>query len=315
VYRWTHGRRRFDPPSSLQRDARGTEALAQRLLWPWQPFAAAEVAMLPALLAPPSPAVRTTGAPLRSAPSPTRQKKLRYDRDVLPHVHALYGAAMRYTRSSDDANDLVQETLFKAWRSYESFTEGTNCKAWLFRILTNTFINKYRRSHKERDIVEGKGQLGAEHELVHIPSKQRFLDPEGALADGALADEVQAALAALPVDFRTVVVLSDIEGFAYKEVADIAGIPVGTVMSRLFRGRRLLQEALFGYAVEQGVLHPTLDAGREGRSEPLSLDDYRKRRARTAEVTATAPTTATAAQHTAAQHTAAQHTAAQHASP
>lgn len=242
--------------------------------------------MLPALLAPSSSVVRTTGAALRPA-SPSKHRKARYDRDVLPHVHALYGAAMRYTRSPDDANDLVQETLFKAWRSYDSFTEGTNCKAWLFRILTNTFINKYRRSHKERDIVEGAGQLGAEHELVHIPSKQRFLDPEGALADEALADEVQAALAALPVDFRTVVVLSDLEGFAYKEVADIAGIPVGTVMSRLFRGRRLLQEALFGYAVEQGVLHPTLDAGREGRSEPLSLDDYRKRRARGVDVGAT----------------------------
>jgi RNA polymerase sigma-70 factor (ECF subfamily) len=213
--------------------------------------------------------------------SPLRQKRVRYDRDVLPHVHSLYGAAMRYTRSPDDANDLVQETLFKAWRAYDSFTEGTNCKAWLFRILTNTFINKYRRTHKERDIVEGSGQLGAEHELVHLPSKQRFLDPEGALADEALADEVQAALAALPDDFRSVVLLADLQGLAYKEVADVIGIPVGTVMSRLFRGRRLLQESLFGYAVEQGVLHPSLDANREGRSAPLSLADYRRRRART----------------------------------
>ncbi|MBM4282468.1 MAG: sigma-70 family RNA polymerase sigma factor [Deltaproteobacteria bacterium] len=233
--------------------------------------------MLPALLAPPPAAARIAGAwPASTA----LQKRLRYDRDVLPHVHALYGGAMRFTRSPNDANDLVQETLFKAWRSYESFTEGTNCKAWLFRILTNTFINKYRRTHKERDIVEGSGQLGAEHELVHIPSKQRFLDPEGALADAALADEVQAALQALPPDFRAVVMLADLDGLAYKEVADAVGIPVGTVMSRLFRGRRLLQAALFGYAVEQGVLHPSFDADREGRTAPLSLDDYRKRRAR-----------------------------------
>jgi RNA polymerase sigma-70 factor (ECF subfamily) len=271
--------------------------------------------MLPALLAPSSSAARTTGAQLRLSSSPTRQKKLRYDRDVLPNVHALYGAAMRYTRSPDDANDLVQETLFKAWRSYDSFTEGTNCKAWLFRILTNTFINKYRRSHKERDIVEGAGQLGAEHEFVHIPSKQRFLDPEGALADEALADEVQAALAALPVDFRTVVVLSDIEGFAYKEVAEIAGIPVGTVMSRLFRGRRLLQEALFGYAVEQGVLHPTLDAGREGRSEPLSLDDYRRRRARPSDAAAASVDGATTQTPGRRAHPRSGQAVEQHASP
>jgi RNA polymerase sigma-70 factor (ECF subfamily) len=216
----------------------------------------------------------TTAAP--------RARRLRYDRDVLPHVYALYGAALRYTRSADDANDLVQETLFKAWRAYDTFVEGTNCKAWLFRILTNTFINKYRRAHKERDIVEGAGRLGAEHELVHLPSKQQFIDPEGALADAVLADEVQRALAALPVEFRAVVVLSDVQGLAYKEVAELVGIPVGTVMSRLFRGRRLLQQELFGYAVEQGVLHPTLDASRAGRDRPLSLDDYRKRRARSA---------------------------------
>jgi RNA polymerase sigma-70 factor (ECF subfamily) len=232
--------------------------------------------------APPSSTATSTSTPTTPTTPTARSRKLRYDRDVLPHVHALYGAAMRYTRSPDDANDLVQETLFKAWRAYDTFLEGTNCKAWLFRILTNTFINKYRRAHKERDIVEGAGRLGAEHELVHLPSKQFAIDPEGALADGALADEVQAALASLPDDFRAVVVWSDIEGFAYKDVAAIVGIPVGTVMSRLFRGRRLLQERLFGYAVEQGVLHPTFDAARAGQQQPLSLDDYRKRRARSA---------------------------------
>jgi RNA polymerase sigma-70 factor (ECF subfamily) len=235
--------------------------------------------MLPALLSP-APAARSMVGPLPPTRQPTPSKKLRYDRDVLPHVHALYGAAMRFTRSPDEANDLVQDTLFKAWRSFDSFEQGTNCKAWLFRILTNTFINKYRRSTKERDIVEGSGRVGVEHEMVHIPSKQRFLDPEGAIAADSLADEVLRALAALPVDFRTVVVLSDIEEFSYKEIADIVDIPVGTVMSRLFRGRRQLQEQLFGYAVEQGVLHPSLDADKQGRSEPLSLDDYRKRRAR-----------------------------------
>jgi RNA polymerase sigma-70 factor (ECF subfamily) len=206
----------------------------------------------------------------------------RFHQEALPHAQALYGAAMRLVRSPDDASDLVQETMFKAWRAWATFEAGTNCKAWLFRILTNTFINKYRRRTKERDILEGKSRLDAERELVHLPSKRATVDPHGALCDGALADEVKAALQAVPADFRIVVLLSDIQGFAYKEIADMVGIPVGTVMSRLFRGRRILQERLFGYAVETGVLHPTLDAAREGMSRPLSLADYRKRRARSA---------------------------------
>jgi RNA polymerase sigma-70 factor, ECF subfamily len=211
-----------------------------------------------------------------------KRERTRFEREALPHVPALYGAAMRLTRQPDDANDLVQETLMKAWRAFDSYTADTNCKAWLFRILTNTFINKYRRKTKEREILEGNERIAAEHELVHLPSKRAFLDPEGALADRSLADEVLAALEEVPLDFRTAVVLSDIEGFSYKEVAEMMGIPVGTVMSRLFRGRRLLQERLFGYAVEQGVLHPTFDAQKEGQTEPLRLEDYRKRRARQA---------------------------------
>jgi len=199
----------------------------------------------------------------------------------MPHAQALFGAAMRLTRSPDDAKDLVQETMFKAWRAFHTFEAGTNCKAWLFRILTNTFINKYRRKAKERDILEGTNRIDAEHEMVNLPSKRAFLDPEGAMADKSLADEVIAALESVPADFRAVVILSDIEGFAYKDIADMVGIPVGTVMSRLFRGRRLLQDKLFGYAVETGVLHPTLDAAREGKAEPLSLAAYRQRRART----------------------------------
>jgi len=212
----------------------------------------------------------------------TPAARRRFHQEALPHSQALYGAAMRLVRSPDDAKDLVQETMFKAWRAWGTFESGTNCKAWLFRILTNTFINKYRRKTKERDILEGKSRLDAEHELVHLPSKRATLDPHGALCDQGLADEVKVALDAVPVDFRVVVILSDIQGFAYKEIAEMVGIPVGTVMSRLFRGRRILQERLFGYAVETGVLHPTLDAAREGQSEPLSLAQYRQRRARSA---------------------------------
>ncbi len=207
----------------------------------------------------------------------TSKKEKLFETEALPHGRALYGAAMRLTRSPDDAADLVQETYLKAYRAFDQFEPGTNCKAWLFRILTNAFINKYRRRVKEREILEGEHQQTAEQNLIHLPSKRATVDPEGALVDKSLGDEVLQALERVPVDFRTVVVLSDVEGFSYKEIADICEIPVGTVMSRLFRGRRILQEELFDYAVESGVLHPTLDGGADG---PLSLDDYRKRRAR-----------------------------------
>jgi len=209
---------------------------------------------------------------LRARPAPSRT----FEQEALPHIHALYGAAMRFTRSPDDAQDLVQETYMKAYKSFDQFEPGTNCKAWLFRILTNTFINKYRRRVKEREILEGAERTAAEHQLIHLPSKRSTLDPENDIADKSLSDEVSRALEKVPVDFRTVVILSDIEGFSYKEVAEIAGIPVGTVMSRLFRGRRILQEQLFDYAVEVGVLKPK----QSGSETPLSLEDYRKRRAR-----------------------------------
>jgi RNA polymerase sigma-70 factor, ECF subfamily len=210
-------------------------------------------------------------------PTLTKKKDSIFEREAMPHTRALYGAAMRLTRNPDDAQDLVQETLLKAYRAFDQFEPGTNCKAWMFRILTNAFINKYRRRTKEREILEGNERQAAEHNLVHLPSKRATLDPEGFMVDQCLGDEVIAALEAVPVDFRTVVILSDIEGFSYKEIADICEVPVGTVMSRLFRGRRILQERLFGYAQEAGVLKPTLHGGENG---PLSLDDYRKRRAR-----------------------------------
>ncbi len=205
------------------------------------------------------------------------KKERLFAREALPHARSLYGAAMRFTRSPDDAADLVQETFLKGFRAFDQFEPGTNCKAWLFRILTNAFINKYRRRVKEREILEGKHQQTAEDNLVHLPSKRATLDPEGAIMDRGLGDEVLAALDKVPVDFKTVVLLSDVEGLSYKEIADACDIPLGTVMSRLFRGRRILQEQLFGYAVAAGVLRPTLDGGQAG---PLLLDDYRMRRAR-----------------------------------
>lgn len=203
-------------------------------------------------------------------------KQRAFEKEAMPHLHSLYGAAMRLCRQAGDAEDLVQETYLKAFKAFDQFEPGTNCKAWLFRILTNTFINKYRRKVKEREILEGNERQAAQHFLVHPPSKRPALDPENAFVDRFLSDEVLKALEKVPVDFRTVVILSDIHGFSYKDIAEMVDIPVGTVMSRLFRGRRILQEELFDFAVKQGILKPTQD----GQGSPLSLEDHRRRRAK-----------------------------------
>jgi len=178
--------------------------------------------------------------------------------EVMPHVQTLFGAALRLTRSSMDAEDLVQETYLKAFRSHEQFEMGTNSKAWLFRILTNTFINKYRRRIKEREILDSEMKTKAVFASVEIGHRALDMTPENIMMDRFLSDEVLRALRKVPIDFRVVVVFSDIYGFSYKEIAEVVAIPIGTVMSRLFRGRRLLQDQLFDYAVKEGVIKSTM---------------------------------------------------------
>ncbi len=192
-----------------------------------------------------------------------------FEKEVVPHVSTLFGAALRLTRSSGDAEDLVQETYLKAFRSYEQFEMGTNCKAWLFRILTNTFINKYRRKVKEREILDGEAHTPTVFSTLDAANKSTDRNPETVLADRSLSDEVVAALERVPVDFRIVVLLSDVYNLSYKEIADTVVIPIGTVMSRLFRGRRILQEQLFGYAIQQGYIRPG--------PQTFSLEEYRNR--------------------------------------
>jgi RNA polymerase sigma-70 factor, ECF subfamily len=234
-------------------------------------------AFAPPRSAQPVPAPSASTAMVLSMPAVLSERA--FARDMLPHRAALYGRALRLTRSPQDAHDLVQETLMKAWRSLHTFTAGTNAKAWLLRIQMNTFINGYRRRHKEMDIVHGKDAVSTEHEMVNAASKTATLDPANHIAAAGFSDQVRAALLTLPEHFRCVVLLSDVEGMSYQEAAEALHIPVGTVMSRLFRGRRLLQEQLFQHAIDDGVLKPSQD-GAPGK--PLCLDDYRKRRARTA---------------------------------
>lgn len=178
---------------------------------------------------------------------PPRERKVqRYERDVLPYADPLYASAVRMTRNAADAEDLVQETLTKAYTNFHQFQEGTNLKAWLHRILTNNFINTYRKKQREPQRA-GVDEI-EEWQLAQTESRAEGLRSAEAEALDRIPDSgVVAALRSLPADFRQVVYLADVEGYAYKEIADMMGTPIGTVMSRLHRGRRQLRDLLADY--------------------------------------------------------------------
>jgi RNA polymerase sigma-70 factor (ECF subfamily) len=177
----------------------------------------------------------------------TITEQAEFEAHALAHASELFAAALRYSRNHRDAEDLVQETLLRAFAAWHRFEKGTNCRAWLFRILTNNFINECRRARKERRFAAiGDAAISATR-------RREAQDPENAMLEGLLADEVIAALSALAPDFRQVVVLADLEGLSYRDIARRIGCPIGTVMSRLFRGRRLLEAALGSYARAQGI--------------------------------------------------------------
>ena len=173
---------------------------------------------------------------------------------TLGHLDGMYAAALRLTRNERDAEDLVQDAMLRAYRFFDKFERGTNARAWLFTILTNTFINKYRRKVKEREVVDAAASEGLHPTIVASPVADGPAGPEELVVDQLLSDDVLKAIDELPIDFRMVVILADLQEFAYKEIAEILGCPVGTVMSRLFRGRRMLQKQLYAYAVEQGIV-------------------------------------------------------------
>lgn len=222
-----------------------------------------------------------------SMPSPAETPKDPFAEEALAHIDALYGVACKLTRNPTEAEDLVQDALLKAMRGRDQFQSGTNLKAWLFRILTNTFINKYRRGGLERSVLEGPDADPLADGWVSASTMRQLRDPETLALMPLVEEEIGRALDALPPEFRLAVVLSDVEEFSYEEISRIMGCPIGTVMSRLHRGRKLLQGALYNHALALGIVkgEERVGATAEARqpeqphqARTANLADYRARR-------------------------------------
>jgi RNA polymerase sigma-70 factor, ECF subfamily len=221
----------------------------------------------------------------------SRPSKADFEREAMPHMPALYAAALRMTRNERDAEDLVQDAMLRAYRFFDTFEAGTNCKAWLFRILTNAFCNRYRERERETEILtEAESSDANVEQFLSGAAAVNGRDAESALLGRMISADVERALAAVPQDFRMAVILADLEDFSYKEIAEIMDCPAGTVMSRLYRGRKILQGLLHQYAVEQGIIPAGAVPGAEpaktqpvqdqetDEEAPVDIAAYRRRR-------------------------------------
>jgi RNA polymerase sigma-70 factor, ECF subfamily len=187
------------------------------------------------------------------AASTSQELEARFEAEALPLLPGLYSSAFRLTRNAADAEDLVQETFLRAYRGFHQFEPGTNLKAWLYRILTNTFINSYRKKQRE---PQTDSLDETEDWYLYSRMAERGTEPsaETSVIEALPDEDVQEALSSLPEQFRIAVLLADVEGFSYKEIAEITGVPIGTVMSRLHRGRKALEKRLWDVVRERGLV-------------------------------------------------------------
>jgi RNA polymerase sigma-70 factor, ECF subfamily len=211
----------------------------------------------------PGPPEEPLSGTVRRALTPGERQE-RFSAEALPYVDQLYSAALRYTRNHADAQDLVQEAFAKAYAAYHQYEPGSNLRAWLYRILTNSYINAYRKQQRRpdevsADVVTPDGDFSLYDRISEATAKPAEVEVLERLTD----QEVKDALAALPEQFRMAVYLADVEGFSYAEIAEIMGSPIGTVMSRLHRGRAALQKALYDYAERRGLVPATEGAQAE----------------------------------------------------
>lgn len=207
----------------------------------------------------------------------TTTQRAEFEREAMPYLDKLYGAALRLTRSESDAEDLVQDTLLKAYRFYDRFEAGTNLKAWLLKILTNTFINRYRRTVRERKVFDGAVAKPVGEGVMSRAAMRALTTPIETAQQRILAREIQKAIDELPEDYRIMILLADVEELSYKEIAEAIGCPIGTVMSRLHRARKTLQKKLISQAVQMGIVEEQMDES-PTYVDPVSLDEYRRRK-------------------------------------
>lgn len=193
----------------------------------------------------------------------SKQSRAQFEALVGPWLDPLYASALRLTRNERNAEDLVQDTVMRAWRFFDKFEAGTNFRAWIFKILTNTFINSYRRNTRERSLQDESERQSVEARFFSADQTEQAQNPEDYLIDRVMSEDVLKAIDELSIDFRMVVILADLQEFSYKEIAEILDVPVGTVMSRLFRGRKQLQKLLLAREVPGSEGAIDLDAFRE----------------------------------------------------
>ncbi|MCH9031782.1 MAG: sigma-70 family RNA polymerase sigma factor [candidate division Zixibacteria bacterium] len=201
----------------------------------------------------------------------SKKNRSRFETEAVIHTNALYRTALRMTRNEDDASDLVQEALVKAYRFWDKYEEGSNARAWLFKIMTNIFINNYRSKSRAPQTVAYE-EIDDNFLFGQLATIDPSDNPERNFFAKVFDDDVKKAIEELPPDFRIVVILSFLEGFSYQEIADIAGLNIGTVKSRLHRGRKILQKSLWDYALRNGFISKRKSAEKDGNDEKGAED-------------------------------------------